>query len=211
MPTTTRGAFAAKRAAAKGQCAVDVGFWGGVVPGNVDELEGLIEDGVLGFKCFLVDSGVPEFPPLDGAGLREAFAAVDALFIVHAEDPARLHDARSSRTYADFLASRPAAAEVSAVDTALDRSVALGYGNLGLALRRRLPGWPADPPRMDGEVVLVTGAGSGLGLAADHPEQPDADLPHAQGAGRAEPAEGLKANCARSRSSSWGTRSRRSC
>jgi dehydrogenase/reductase SDR family protein 12 len=53
-----------------------------------------------------------------------------------------------------------------AVDTALDRSLLLGYTNVGLELRRHLPGWPADPPRMDGKVVLVTGAGSGLGLAA---------------------------------------------
>jgi len=52
------------------------------------------------------------------------------------------------------------------IDTALDRSVALGYGTIGLAVRRRLPGWPADPPRMDGKVALVTGAASGLGLAA---------------------------------------------
>src|SRR5205823_11188088 len=49
-PTTTREAFAAKRAAAAGQCAVDVGFWGGVVPGNAGELAGLIADGVRGFK-----------------------------------------------------------------------------------------------------------------------------------------------------------------
>ncbi|MGQ0843082.1 MAG: SDR family NAD(P)-dependent oxidoreductase [Sporichthyaceae bacterium] len=54
----------------------------------------------------------------------------------------------------------------SIVDTALDRSVVLGYGNVGLAVRRRLPGWPQDPPRMDGKAVLVTGAASGLGLAA---------------------------------------------
>jgi NAD(P)-dependent dehydrogenase (short-subunit alcohol dehydrogenase family) len=54
----------------------------------------------------------------------------------------------------------------SVIDTALDRSVALGYGNLGYAVRTRLPGWPADPPRMDGKVVLVTGAGSGIGLAS---------------------------------------------
>ncbi len=51
------------------------------------------------------------------------------------------------------------------VDTVLDRSVALGYGNVGYELRRRLPGWPADPPRIDGKTVVVTGAGSGLGLA----------------------------------------------
>jgi NAD(P)-dependent dehydrogenase (short-subunit alcohol dehydrogenase family) len=52
------------------------------------------------------------------------------------------------------------------IDTALDRSVALGYANIGLEVRKRLPGWPAEPPRMDGKVVLVTGAGSGIGLAA---------------------------------------------
>jgi len=52
------------------------------------------------------------------------------------------------------------------MDTALDRSIVLGYGRLGLLVRRRLPGWPADPPRIDGATVLVTGAASGLGLAA---------------------------------------------
>lgn len=54
----------------------------------------------------------------------------------------------------------------NAVDTALDRTVALGYGNVGLLARRHLPGWPDDPPRMDGTVVLVTGAASGIGLAS---------------------------------------------
>jgi len=52
------------------------------------------------------------------------------------------------------------------IDTALDRSVVLGYANIGLEVRKRLPGWPAGPSRMDGKVVLVTGAGSGIGLAA---------------------------------------------
>jgi dehydrogenase/reductase SDR family protein 12 len=52
------------------------------------------------------------------------------------------------------------------IDQALDRSVVLGYANIGLNVRRRLPGWPAEPPRLDGKVVLVTGAASGLGLAA---------------------------------------------
>jgi allantoinase len=118
-PTTTVAALREKQAAARGQCFVDVGFWGGAVPGNTADLVPLHAAGVFGFKSFLVDSGVPEFPPLDRAGLAEAFTAVDALFIVHAEDPARLHAARPSRAYADFLASRPAAAEVSAVDAAL--------------------------------------------------------------------------------------------
>ena len=52
------------------------------------------------------------------------------------------------------------------LDTLLDRTIAPGYGRAGLALRRRLAGWPADPPRMDGQVVMVTGAASGIGLAA---------------------------------------------
>lgn len=60
-PTTTRGGLREKVEAAKGKCWVDVGFWGGVVPGNQRELRGLIEGGVRGFKGFLVDSGVRQY------------------------------------------------------------------------------------------------------------------------------------------------------
>src|SRR6202451_4541353 len=70
--TTTVDALRAKVAAAAGQCAVDVAFWGGAVPGNVPELGALLDAGVLGFKCFLIDSGLADFPPLDRAGLRAA-------------------------------------------------------------------------------------------------------------------------------------------
>jgi allantoinase len=118
-PTVSAEALAVKRAAADGRVHVDVGFWGGAVPDNAGDLRALHDAGVFGFKAFLVDSGVPEFPPLDPAGLRRAMAAVDALFVVHAEDPAQLHEAPPSRHYADFVASRPPAAETSAVDTAL--------------------------------------------------------------------------------------------
>ena len=123
-PTTTVAALREKQAAAEGQCFVDVGFWGGAVPGNAGDLRALHDAGVFGFKSFLVDSGVPEFPPLDRDGLATALAAVDALFIVHAEDPGGLREAVSSRSYADFLASRPPAAEVSAVGTALSVAAA---------------------------------------------------------------------------------------
>jgi allantoinase len=99
---------------------VDVGFWGGAIPSNVDELADLYEAGVFGFKCFLSDSGVPEFPPLDRNGLDAALAAVDALFIVHAEDPEELRAAESSRRYEDFLASRPRAAENTAIAAVVD-------------------------------------------------------------------------------------------
>lgn len=125
-PTTTREAFAAKRAAAKGQCNVDVGFWGGVVPGNAGELAGLVADGVRGFKCFLVDSGVEEFGWVEERHLRPAMqilAGLGAPLLVHAEvagpidaATAALVAAHADPTkYATYLASRPGAAEEQAI------------------------------------------------------------------------------------------------
>jgi len=117
-PTTTPEALWAKRDAARDQVRVDVAFWGGAIPGNAPSLCALHEAGVAGFKCFMSDSGVPEFPPLDEAGLREAFAAVavfGGLVVVHAEDPAALADPRDGGYFA-FLASRPPDAERRAVE-----------------------------------------------------------------------------------------------
>jgi allantoinase len=57
-PTTTLKGFEEKLKASRGQCWVDVGFYGGVIPGNADELLPLVEAGVRGFKGFLIDSGV---------------------------------------------------------------------------------------------------------------------------------------------------------
>lgn len=57
-PTTTVAGLREKIAAAQGQCWVDVGFYGGIVPGNADELKDLVKAGVRGFKGFLIDSGV---------------------------------------------------------------------------------------------------------------------------------------------------------
>jgi allantoinase len=125
-PTVSVAALAQKRAVASGQSYVDVGFWGGAVPGNAAALRPLAEAGVFGFKCFLVDSGVPEFPPLDRAGLDEALRAVDALFLVHAEDPDELRPAPASRHYPDFLASRPPEAENRAVATVLHAAAGTG-------------------------------------------------------------------------------------
>ncbi|GAA4955924.1 allantoinase AllB [Streptomonospora halophila] len=129
-PTTTLGGLAAKRAAADGAVAVDVAFWGGAVPENTGpktagELRRLHEAGVCGFKAFLSPSGVPEFGHLSAERLRAAAAAVGGfggLLIVHAEDPGVLAAAPAprGRAYADFLASRPAAAEAAAVGTAVD-------------------------------------------------------------------------------------------
>ncbi|MBB5076956.1 allantoinase AllB [Nonomuraea endophytica] len=117
-PTVTPAALAAKRAAADGQCFVDVGFWGGAVPGNVKELRPLHELGVFGFKCFLSPSGVEEFPPLSPDEVRLALAeiaAFDGLMIVHAEDPALLAEPVGP-SYPEFLDSRPGSAERSAVE-----------------------------------------------------------------------------------------------
>ncbi|GAA1155862.1 allantoinase AllB [Nocardioides aquiterrae] len=116
--TTTVAALEVKRAAAGGQAHVDVGFWGGAVPGNHADLAPLHEAGVYGFKCFLLDSGVAEFPPLDPAQLRTAMtetARLGALMIVHAEDGALVTEAHGT-AYDGFLASRPAAAEQRAID-----------------------------------------------------------------------------------------------
>ncbi|HEX7746164.1 MAG TPA: allantoinase AllB [Micromonosporaceae bacterium] len=117
-PTVTVDALTVKRRAAAGQSFVDVGFWGGAVPGNLGDLRPLHDAGVFGFKCFLAPSGVDEFGHLDAAGLNRALRAVEgALFLVHAEDPHELGPAAPSRRYADFLASRPRDAENRAVAT----------------------------------------------------------------------------------------------
>jgi allantoinase len=118
-PTVDAAALQVKQAAATGQCHVDVGFWGGAIPGNAGALPELHANGVFGFKAFLADSGVPEFPPVDAGQLAEAMTGVDALFVVHAEDPDHLAEAASSAAYTDFLASRPADAEHAAVATAI--------------------------------------------------------------------------------------------
>jgi allantoinase len=119
-PTTTVAALRAKQEAARGQVHVDVGFWGGAVPGNVADLAGLHEAGVFGFKCFLLPSGVDEFPELDAAGLREAMtelAELDALLIAHAEDGTEIAaEPPHARDYAGFLGSRPPKAETVAIE-----------------------------------------------------------------------------------------------
>jgi allantoinase len=120
-PTVNVAALDAKRTAAAGQLAVDVAFWGGAVPGNLADLRALHEAGVAGFKCFLLPSGVDEFPPLDPGQLGAAMAEIASfggLLIAHAEDPAVIAGAPGARgrRYRDFLASRPAAAEVRAIE-----------------------------------------------------------------------------------------------
>jgi allantoinase len=129
--TTTREALRAKIEAAEGKTHVDVGFWGGMVPGNSGELAGLLEDGVLGFKAFLVPSGVDEFQHVEEADLREALPVLarhGAVLLAHAELPGPIDaaagvwdhrdgaDPAELREYGRYLRSRPDAAEVAAVE-----------------------------------------------------------------------------------------------
>ncbi len=126
--TTSAAALRAKAAAAAGQCAVDVAFWGGAVPGNLGELPPLLDAGVLGFKCFLIDSGLPEFAPLDRGELRAAMKAVaddGAPLIVHAEDPGEVTEPRGPG-YDAFVASRPTVAERRAIETVVSAAAATG-------------------------------------------------------------------------------------
>ena len=123
-PTTTVEHLELKQEAAAGELMVDVGFWGGAVPGNLDDLEPLWEAGVFGFKCFLAPSGVDEFPPLDRDQFYDALREIvrfDGLMIVHAEDAQILEAAPAppSRAYRDFLLSRPDAAELAAIKLVL--------------------------------------------------------------------------------------------
>ncbi|NAZ74052.1 allantoinase AllB [Kineococcus sp. T13] len=129
--TLDPAALEVKRAAAQGQCVVDVGFWGGAVPGNADQLAPLHAAGAFGVKCFLLDSGVEEFPPLDAAGLAAALAElarVDGLLLVHAEDPEEIgaHAHPGGPRFADFVGSRPASAESVAVRTVAEAAAHAG-------------------------------------------------------------------------------------
>src|SRR3954471_12562553 len=122
-PTVNVKALQVKRQAAAGKVAVDVAFWGGAVPGNASQLPRLLAAGAVGVKCFLLDSGGPESPPLDDDGLRAALAAlvpVDGLLIAHCEDEDVLAHAPppDGTSYARFLASRPGTAEETAIGRA---------------------------------------------------------------------------------------------
>ncbi len=126
-PTLDVAALTAKQEAAREQAHVDVGFWGGLTPGNLAELPALHQAGVFGFKCFLSPSGVAEFEHLTPAGLGAAFdvlGPLGAVTLVHAEDADVLARATPAqgRRYRDFLASRPEQAETRAIGHVIDQA-----------------------------------------------------------------------------------------
>ncbi|KAK6498983.1 hypothetical protein TWF481_011554 [Arthrobotrys musiformis] len=132
-PTTTVENLHLKVNAARGQCWVDVGFYGGVIPGNDGDLRDLVKEGVRGFKCFLIDSGVEEFPAVSTEDIAKAMTALkdeDTLLMFHAEKlppismsvgdavlhgDAPLAPAGPLESYSTFLASRPPAFETYAL------------------------------------------------------------------------------------------------
>ncbi|HEX2059222.1 MAG TPA: allantoinase AllB [Thermoanaerobaculia bacterium] len=123
-PTTSLAALETKcGAVAASATGIDVQLWGGVVPGNTHELRPMLDAGARGFKCFLVHSGVDEFPNVDEAQLREAakeLAKTGAPLLVHAELPEHLHEPHGDPAdYATYLHSRPNAAEDAAIELLL--------------------------------------------------------------------------------------------
>lgn len=132
--TTTVSAFEEKLAAAEGKCSVDVAFWGGVVPGNVNELAPMVERGVRGFKCFLIESGVDEFPHVSASDLRIAMpelARLNSVLLVHAEIEHVTSTVLTDNdpcSYETFLLSRPRVMEDAAVALMIDLCRETGAG-----------------------------------------------------------------------------------
>ncbi|AFR95195.1 allantoinase [Cryptococcus neoformans C23] len=139
-PTTTLSGLATKRACAKEVgVSCDLGFWGGLVPGNEEELRGLWEAGVKGFKCFLIESGVDEFPCVGEQDIIKACDALkgtNALIMFHAELDAQAHahahadphNTTDPSEYSTFLESRPQQWEISALQLIL--RIARSYPDL---------------------------------------------------------------------------------
>lgn len=125
--TVNLTALRIKRTAASTKAHVNIGFWGGAIPGNQRDLRELHEAGVFGFKCFLLDSGVAEFPALSVDGLETDLNELrnfDALMIVHAEDAQTVDRAPAAHgaSYAQFLLSRPRGAENLAIAQVIERA-----------------------------------------------------------------------------------------
>lgn len=114
-PTVDAAALDLKRRVARP--SVDVAFWGGIIPGSEGDIVRLVEEGVCGFKVFLVDSGVPEFPPVTVESLSAQLPGLGGLpLLVHAEDPDELHPPDGDPpAYATYLATRPPSAEAAAI------------------------------------------------------------------------------------------------
>jgi allantoinase len=140
-----------KRDALEAVSVADFGLWGGLVPGHVDDMPAMVDRGVFGFKAFMCDSGLPEFPRADDETLRSGMSMAERLGVpiaVHAEDDAMLREAATGTSRNDtraFLDSRPLAAELKAITRALELA-----GETGASLH-----------------IVHVSSGEGVALAAD--------------------------------------------
>lgn len=140
-----------KRDALEAASVADFGLWGGLVPGHVDDMPAMVDRGVVGFKAFMCDSGLPEFPRADDQTLRAGMSMAQRLGVpvaVHAEDDAIVREAATRVSGSDaraFLESRPLAAELAAITRALELA-----GETGAALH-----------------IVHVSSGEGVALAAE--------------------------------------------
>jgi allantoinase len=125
--TTTKTALGRKIEAAKGKLHVNCGFWGGVIPENIEDLDELIESGVLGIKAFLTHSGIDEFPNVTEKDLRKAlpiFKEHKVPLLVHAELESQHIDQHlleeNPMSYQAYLKSRPKSWEDKAIELMID-------------------------------------------------------------------------------------------
>ena len=127
-PLLSAADFHAKKQAAETSSVTDFALWGGLTPDNLAHLAELAELGVVGFKAFMSNSGIPEFKAADDLTLyrgMESAAALGLPVAVHAESESltasltRASRAQGKRSTADYLASRPVIAELEAINRAL--------------------------------------------------------------------------------------------
>ncbi|HEX2619958.1 MAG TPA: amidohydrolase family protein, partial [Phototrophicaceae bacterium] len=127
-PVTTTSAFDAKQRAAQQSSLVNCYLWGGLIPGNLDQLEALYERGTIGFKAFMSNSGIDDFPTVDDYTLLEGMriaASLGSIVAVHAENDTITQVCAQSALHAghlsvrDYLDSRPVIAELEAIQRAI--------------------------------------------------------------------------------------------
>jgi allantoinase len=128
-PTVDAESFDLKLKAAEASSAVDFAFWGGLVPGNAGKMEELAARGVIGFKAFMSNSGIDDFPRADSKTLREGMkraASLKKIIAVHAESEritsglAQKAKADGRTSVRDYLDARPIHAELEAIQCALE-------------------------------------------------------------------------------------------
>uniref|UniRef100_A0A1L8DXS6 allantoinase n=1 Tax=Nyssomyia neivai TaxID=330878 RepID=A0A1L8DXS6_9DIPT len=179
-PTTTVENLKAKTSVAHGKVFVDVAFWGGLIPGNSSSLLPLVQNGVIGFKCFLCPSGVPEFPNVTEEDVEEALKILEgtqSLLAFHAElecgsHGSTINEADNPRKYTTYLNSRPSDMEIKAIDmvTRLTAKYNVRTHIVHLSSAQSLP--MINAARMNGARLTVETCHHYLTLSAE--EVPDA-------------------------------------